>query len=156
MAFCGRSLQQIWMIFSALRKEGLYRQDSFLYFAPYQQQTGKSAINGGMMKKLLAVFAVVFAVTVIGGCGGGNVPVKIINDLGAWNIEEVKIDLSDQPWGENRISETIEAGEDVIISVPAGTYDIMIVDEDGDSYTRWEVAIGADGYEWAVTLADID
>ncbi len=108
------------------------------------------------MKKLLALFTVVFAVTVIGGCGSSNVPVKIINDLGAWNIEEVKIDLSDQPWGENKISETIEAGEDVIISVPAGTYDIMIVDEDGDSYTRWEVAIGADGYEWAVTLSDID
>ena len=108
------------------------------------------------MKRLLAVLAVVFAVTVIGGCGGGNVPVKIINDLGAWNIEEVKIDLSDQPWGENRISETIEAGDDVTINVPVGTYDIMIVDEDGDTYTRWGQEIGTDGYEWAVTLSDID
>jgi hypothetical protein len=50
----------------------------------------------------------------------------------------------------------MEPGDDVTISVPAGTYDIKVVDEDGDSYTLWGVEIGAEGYQWAVTLADID
>lgn len=108
------------------------------------------------MRKITALMAILFAVTVIGGCGGGNVPVKITNDLGAWNVEEIYIDPSDQAWGDNRISEVMEPGDDVTISVPAGTYDMQIVDEDGDTYTLWGVEVGADGYEWAVTLSDID
>lgn len=108
------------------------------------------------MRKTAAVLALVLAVTLISGCGGGNVPVKITNDLGAWNIEEIFIDPSDEPWGANRITDVIEPGEDVTINVPAGTYDLQIIDEDGDTYTLWAVEIGADGYDWAVTLADID
>ncbi len=108
------------------------------------------------MKKTVMMLAVLLAFTVISACGGGTVPVKITNDLGAWDIEEVYIDPSDEPWGENRISEIMEPGDDVTINVPAGTYDIKVVDEDGDSYTLWGVEIGADGYQWAVTLADID
>ncbi len=108
------------------------------------------------MKKTVMMLAVLLAFTVISACGAGTVPVKITNDLGAWDIEEVYIDPSDEPWGENRISEIMEPGDDVTINVPAGTYDIKVVDEDGDSYTIWGVEIGADGYQWAVTLADID
>lgn len=108
------------------------------------------------MKKVFALIAAVSVFTMIAGCGSGNVPVKITNDLGAWNIEEIKIDPTDSPWGDNRISEIVEPGEDVTINVPAGTYDIMIVDDDGDSYTRWNIEIGAEGYDWAVTLSDLD
>lgn len=108
------------------------------------------------MKRIAALLALMLALTVIGACGGGNVPVKITNDLGAWNIEEIYIDPSDEPWGDNRISDTMEPGDDVTINVPEGTYDLKVVDEDGDSYTLWGVEIGSDGYEWAVTLADID
>ena len=107
------------------------------------------------MKKVAAILAVVLAATFIAGCGG-NVHVKITNDLGAWNIEEIYIDPSDQPWGDSRITDVMEPGDQVTISVPAGTYDLQIVDEDGDTYTRWGVEIGSSGYEWAVTLSDID
>jgi archaellum component FlaF (FlaF/FlaG flagellin family) len=108
------------------------------------------------MKNVLALLAVVFAATFIAGCGNGNVPVKITNDLGAWNIEEIYIDLASEPWGANRITDIIEPGEDVTISVPVGTYDLKIVDEDGDTYTIWGQEIGAEGFSWAVTLSDID
>ncbi|PIE53080.1 hypothetical protein CSA37_02995 [Candidatus Fermentibacteria bacterium] len=108
------------------------------------------------MKKMIAFIATVSVLTLIAGCGSGNVPVKIINDLGAWNIEEVQIDPTDSPWGENRITEPIVPGENETISVPAGSYDMRITDEDGDTYTRWDVEIGAEGYQWSVTLDDID
>lgn len=104
----------------------------------------------------MAILAFVFALSVIGGCGSSNVPVKITNNLGNWTIEEIKIDPSDSPWGENRITETLDIDKDVTINVAPGTYDIMIIDEDGDTYTRWGVEIGTSGYEWAVTLDDID
>ena len=106
------------------------------------------------MKKILMLLAVSLAVTVVSGCGG-TVPVKIINELGAWDIEEVYIDPSDEPWGENLISETLEPGEEITLSVLPGTYDLMVVDEDGDEYTLWIVEIGSGGYDWAVTLDDL-
>ena len=94
--------------------------------------------------------------TLISGCGD-NVRVEITNDLGAWDIEEIYIDPSDSDeWTENRISNVLEPAEVATISVPAGIYDIMLVDEDGDSYTRWDVEIGSAGYNWSVELSDMD
>jgi len=112
--------------------------------------------DGGIMKKLSLLLAVALVTTVVSGCGG-RVSVKITNDLGAWNIEEIYIDpAEDANWSDNRISDAVEPGDDTTISVVAGTYDIMIVDEDGDSYTRWDIEIGSEGYDWAITLSDID
>ncbi len=108
------------------------------------------------MKRFLVLLVVALVATVVSGCGGG-VPVKITNDLGAWNIEEIYIDPAENgEWSINRISENMKPGDDITISIAAGTYDIQIVDEDGDSYTRWEIEIGSDGYDWAVSISDID
>ena len=107
------------------------------------------------MKKIVTVLALLLTATLISGCSG-NVPVKITNDLGAWNIEEVLIDLSENPWGENLLTETLTPGDDETFMVAPGTYDIMLIDEDGDEYTRWEVEIGSGGYDWAVTLEDMN
>lgn len=108
------------------------------------------------MKKITALLTAVLIASVVSGCGG-NVPVKITNDLGAWEIAEVWVDpAEDDDWSINRISEVLEPGADISISIAPGTYDIMLVDEDGDSYTRWDVEIGSDGYDWSVTLSDID
>ncbi|MCK5785650.1 MAG: hypothetical protein KAH54_03720 [Candidatus Sabulitectum sp.] len=108
------------------------------------------------MKKIIALLTIALVATLISGCGG-NVPVKITNDLGAWNIEEIFIDPSeDSEWSDNLISSTLEPGDDVTLNVPAGTYGIMLTDEDEDTYTRWDVVIGSGGYEWNVDLSDID
>jgi len=112
--------------------------------------------DGGIMKRLSVLLVVALAATLVSGCGG-QVQVKITNDLGAWNIEEIYIDpAEDNNWGDNLITETLEPGSDVTLSVAPGNYDIMLVDEDGDSYTRWDIEIGSDGFDWAVTLSDID
>jgi hypothetical protein len=122
------------------------------------------------MKKLsiLALFAlpVLFM-----ACGGGEpadndtdrdtdeevIEVTIINGLESWNIQEIKVDPSDGPWGDNRLEDILEPGDEIVIELDeADTYDIMITDEDGDTYTMWLVDIDEDGYEWEVTLEDLD
>lgn len=122
------------------------------------------------MKKFYLLMALVALPVLFFACGNGEAPVAdadapdeieirvvIVNELGAWNIEEILVDPSDGPWGENRIDAILEADEEaVIILDEEGTYDILVIDEDGDSYTLWEVEIDEDGFEWAVTIEDMD
>ncbi len=83
--------------------------------------------------------------------------VTITNDLEAWDIVEVLADPTDEPWGEDRLGgEILAPGESVTFEVEPGEYDISITDEDFDTYTRWAVEIGPAGYEWGITLDDLD
>ena len=123
------------------------------------------------MKKLNMLLAL-FAVSVLFmACGAGEpaedtgdrdndagtIEVVIVNGLEDWDIEEIMIDPSDGPWGENRLDETLEPGDEVTIVLDEeNTYDIMVTDEDGDTYTMWLVDIDEDGFEWEVTLEDLD
>jgi hypothetical protein len=90
--------------------------------------------------------------------GDGSCPVDIYNGLGDWEIWYIYVDLSTETsWGDDRLgAEILYPGEYFTVWVDPGTYDIMIVDEDDDTYTLWEVPIDEDGYYWEVTLADID
>jgi hypothetical protein len=90
--------------------------------------------------------------------GEGAAPVTIVNDLGSWDIYFVYVDpSSSDTWGEDRLgANTLQPGDELTVWVDPGTYDIMVEDVDGDTYTRWEVPVPADGYEWEVALADID
>jgi hypothetical protein len=89
--------------------------------------------------------------------GEGDAPVWITNDLGGWDVYYVYIDPSDSPWGDDRLeSEILSQDESLIVLVEPGTYDIQLEDEDGDTYTQWGIEIGDDGYEWSVTLDDLD
>lgn len=104
--------------------------------------------------KRMAVLAVL-ALTAA-GCGVKQVPVTFANDLGAWDIIEVYIDPTDQPWTTNLITTPVTPGNSVTLNIAPGTYDIRCVDEDGDTYTRWETVIGGEGYTWNVTLSHMD
>ncbi|MBD3370961.1 hypothetical protein GF402_11455 [Candidatus Fermentibacteria bacterium] len=89
--------------------------------------------------------------------GEGDAPVWITNDLGGWDIYYAYIDPSDSPWGDDRLeSEILSQDETLIVLIDPGTYDIQLEDEDGDTYTQWEVEIDEGGYEWNVTLDDLD
>ncbi len=89
--------------------------------------------------------------------GEGTAPVTIINDLGAWDIYYVYVDASDSPWGEDRLgSDILTADSRITVWVDPGTYDMKVEDVDGDTYTLWGVEVGADGYQWSVTLDDMD
>lgn len=85
------------------------------------------------------------------------VEVTITNGLEMWDIYFILIDPSDDMWGEDRLGEDILApGESFNVEVEEGTWDIMVTDEDDDTYTLWQVEIGAEGYQWNVTLDDMD
>lgn len=106
------------------------------------------------MKKIIPLLTVALIATLVSGCGG-NVPVKMINDLGAWDIEEIYISPSaDDDWGDNLITETLEPGDEITNTVAPGTYDLKAVDEDGDEYTLYLVEVDADGYIWDIELSD--
>lgn len=91
--------------------------------------------------------------------GQGTAAVTFINHLDGWDIHGVFIDPSDETeWSEERLgADYILTGDQAItVMVDPGTYDIQLVDEDGDTYSLWEVQIGPEGYQWEVTLGDMD
>lgn len=91
--------------------------------------------------------------------GTGTAPVTFTNTLGGWEIHGVMIDLSSDPeWSAERLGDDYILAEDqaVTVMVEPGTYDMRVIDEDGDTYSKWEVEIGPDGHEWNVTLSDMD
>jgi hypothetical protein len=90
--------------------------------------------------------------------GDGDCPITITNSTGGWTIMYAWISPAGSP------DESVDVlGADVLAPdgvltawFDAGTYDIQIEDEDGDTYTRNGVEVGPDGYDWAVTLDDLD
>ena len=107
------------------------------------------------MKKFALLVAVALMVTLIAGCGS-KAPIKITNDLVAWDIQEVYIGLSSESgWGNNLISEILVPGDEFTSMVTADTYDIKLIDEDGDEYVKYLVEVGADGFSWNVEIEDM-
>ena len=120
----------------------------------------------------LALLLSILAIALFAACGeqadeGTPIPegtdeaamveVTITNGLEMWEIYFILIDPSDGAWGEDRLGTDILApGESFSIEIEEGTWDMMVTDEDGDTYTLWQVEVGADGYEWNVTLDDLD
>ena len=111
------------------------------------------------MRRALLVAATLLVLSAMGGCGGKKAPVTITNDLGAWDIHYVYISPADSDeWGEDLLGEDeiLEDGQELTTEVEVGTYDIRLLDEDQDTYTRNDVEITEEGYSWEVTLADLD
>ncbi|MCD4706712.1 MAG: hypothetical protein K8S62_03140 [Candidatus Sabulitectum sp.] len=123
------------------------------------------------MKKIHLLMALMLFPVLFFACGGGEAPaadapeeveeveieVVIINGLESWDIHEIWIDPSDSDWTDNILDEILAPGDEfTIILEEADTYDIEIVDEDGDIYSRWGVVIDEHGFEWEVTLEDGD
>lgn len=108
-----------------------------------------------VMKSRNFALATAVVVFLLVGCGD-NIEVVFTNDLGDWNITEIWI-ASGVTSTENHIAGPLRPGEDFTVFFDeAGTYDIMIVDEYGDSYTHSNIEIGPEGYRWKVTLSDMD
>lgn len=90
--------------------------------------------------------------------GTGSAPVRITNGLGNWDIWYAYVsESSESDWGDDRLGSSIlSPGCVLTVWVDPGTYDILLEDEDGDTYTRYGVTVGASGYDWEATLADMD
>lgn len=91
--------------------------------------------------------------------GSGSCPVTIENGLGSWDIWYVYVSpATDDSWGDDRIGaeNILSPGNTITVWVDPGTYDIMVEDVDEDTYSRYGVEVGPPGYEWVVTLSDMD
>ena len=97
------------------------------------------------------------------GCGNDDpassesVTLTITNGLENYAIHYVYVSLSSSDsWGSDRLGEgrTLSPGKSVKLDLEKATYDIRIVDEDGDEYVRSNLKL-IDDYTWRVTLNDI-
>lgn len=89
----------------------------------------------------------------------GNTPVTIYNDTGGYDIYYIHANPSDYSgWGDDRLgSEILYSGDEFTFYVDYGDYyDIQCEDEDGDTYTFWEIWIDSDGLYLPVDLGDLD
>lgn len=70
--------------------------------------------------------------------------INITNDTGGYDFWFVLISpSSSDSWGDDWLGDTevIQSGSSRAFSVNNGTYDVMIEDEDGDTYTFWDVSV---------------
>jgi hypothetical protein len=89
----------------------------------------------------------------------GDAPITIYNDLDSYDIWYIYASRSDSgSWGDDWLgSEILYPGENWTFWVYGDDYyDIQIEDEDGDTYSLWEVWVDYDGFYWSVDLGDMD
>ena len=104
-----------------------------------------------MRNFLATVLMLVLAAPMLAG------EVVITNDTGGYDIWYVYMSAdSDTEWGGDWLgdAEVISSGATKRFTVPDGTYDIKLVDEDGDEYIRWGVEENGT-YRSDVTLAEL-
>jgi hypothetical protein len=88
-----------------------------------------------------------------------KVPLTVTNGLQDYNIHCIYISRdSDNLWGTNHLPGTdiLEPDKSAEVMVAQGVYDIQVTDEDGDTYTIRGVTVGSDGFNWIVTLENLD
>ena len=117
------------------------------------------------MTKWVRMLTLIFSVLTMGflACGNDNpassetVTLTIINDLGNYSIHYVYVSLSESnSWGSDRLGaeKVLNPGKSVKLELTKGTYDIRIVDEDGDEYVKSDLQLIND-YTWRVRLSDL-
>jgi hypothetical protein len=88
---------------------------------------------------------------------GDKVSVKIINGS-SWDVHHLFLSpVSDEAWGADQLRDNIiQSGEAFTITgIPCDSYDVKVVDEDGDECVIEEVDLcNADKY-WKITDDDL-
>ncbi len=82
--------------------------------------------------------------------------IKVTNNTGGWDIYYAYISPSDSDqWGNDWLgSDVMSSGETWEFPVSNGTWDIRLVDEDGDNYILYNVPVSGT-WTWNVTLDDL-
>ena len=111
-----------------------------------------------MKKKMFLCLLSTALFLVSSGCVD-KVPLQVTNELVSYDIYCIYISRgTDSVWGTNHLPGTdiLEPEKSAEVMVRPGVYDLQVTDEDGDTYTLNDVRIGADGFNWTVTIDDID
>lgn len=88
---------------------------------------------------------------------GGKATVKVINQS-KWEIHHLYLSSSDDDeWGEDQLGEDVLGKGDSITltNIPCDTYDIQVVDEDGDECVIEQVELCGDHSYWKITDKDL-
>lgn len=111
------------------------------------------------MKNLtkLMLAAVLLCTISMPAFAGKKATVKVINQS-KWEIHHLYLSSSDdRHWGEDQLGEDVLAKGDSITltNIPCDTYDIQVVDEDGDECVIEEVDMCGDESYWKITDKDL-
>jgi len=90
--------------------------------------------------------------------GSGSSRLILCNALGDWIITGLYHKNSTAVnWSENHLAASgIEPKEMYSLLLDPGTYDIRVVDEDNDSYTRYCIEVSDTESSWNVSMSDLD
>ena len=84
---------------------------------------------------------------------------SVTNSLETCNITCVYISRGwNTVWGSNHLpgTDVLEPGQTAEVMVQPGVYDLQVIDENSDTYTLNDIRVGADGFNWTVTVSDMD
>jgi hypothetical protein len=104
------------------------------------------------MKKL-ALLALVLCVALPAFAAKKKATVKIINQS-KWEIHHIYLSSSaEETWGEDQLEDDVlQKGQSLTLTnIPCDSYDIKVVDEDGDECVIEEVELCGDDSYWKIT-----
>lgn len=111
------------------------------------------------MRKL-AMFAVCAAIGVLAAApmqAQGKVSVKIINSS-SWAVHHLYLSpVSEESWGADQLRDNIiqTGAQFTITGIPCDSYDVKVVDEDGDECIIEEVDLCSENKYWKITDEDL-
>jgi len=115
------------------------------------------------MKWINLMPIILLFVMIFGGCEGddnpissGTVNLTIKNELALWSIHHVYVSPSgSNQWGNDLLDRgSLSPGRSTTLELSKGTYDIKVVDEDGDEYLKREIKLDRN-YTWTVEITDL-
>lgn len=115
------------------------------------------------MKWINLMPIILLFVMIFGGCEGddnptssGPVNLTIKNELALWSIHHVYVSPSgSNQWGNDLLDRgSLPPGRSTTLELPKGTYNIKVVDEDGDEYLKREIKLDRN-YTWTVKITDL-
>lgn len=102
--------------------------------------------------------ALLLALVVAPAVAGKNESKVIIINKSSWAIHEMYFSSTDETeWGEDQLGrQTINTGDKFTLTgVPCGSWDIRVVDEDGDECIIEDVGLCADADKWVINDKDL-
>jgi hypothetical protein len=108
------------------------------------------------MKKAMLLVAVLFVFASVSAFAGGA-SVKVINQS-KWEIHHIYLSPSgDDDWGPDQLEdEILKKGDSLTLTdIACDTYDVKVVDEDGDECVIEEADLCKDHSYWKITDAEL-
>ena len=111
-----------------------------------------------MIKQICAATLVAAASLVTLPAAAAGDSKVVLKNLSHWAIHELYFSPTEErEWGEDQLGKhTINTGETFTLTgVPCDSYDVRVVDEDGDACVVENVALCADKEKWVISDEDL-